>query len=155
VFINEVVNGKTIIADKLTGELEIKDYPVLTEVELREHEIEKLTIINCPNLEKIICNINKLTELDIARIKTDADGNPVPTDKLKELVIGGNKELKAISLEYCPELERLCVPGNEKLDRILGLSKLSELRSISVDGLPRGLVDLIMAEKGLFPLPRE
>ena len=155
VFINEVVNGRTIIADKLTGELEIKDYPVLTKIRLIGHEIEKLTIINCPNLKEIRCHTNKLTELDITRIKTDDDGNPVPTEKLKSLYIGGNKELKKVSLEYCPELEFFFAPGDKKLDRVLGLSKLSKLRNINMDGLPRNFVDLILEEKGLFSLSHE
>src|SRR5271168_4050816 len=75
---------------KLEGELELKNYPELENIDLPNQKLRKLTIINCPKLKDINVDQNSLVELDITRIKTNDDsdaGSPVLTTVLQKLVI--------------------------------------------------------------------
>ncbi|CAG8642991.1 12496_t:CDS:10, partial [Ambispora leptoticha] len=54
---------KAATGDKLTGKLEIKNYPVLTEIDLGDNEITELIIRNCPNLKKVNVKNNKKLKL--------------------------------------------------------------------------------------------
>ena len=133
--------------DILIGRLELKNYPNLTEIELGNNELEELVIINCPKLTKINVVGNKITKLDIKKIKTDNDtdtGNPAPTDQLADLSIGGNTDLEEVSLEYCPELKNLKASGNRKMDKFWGLDKLKKLKGVVIE---EGLVNYIVPEK--------
>src|SRR5687768_16617017 len=82
---------KDATTGKLTGRLELKNYPNLTDIFLVNNELEEVIIVNCPNLKTINVTNNKITELDIKKIKTDNDteaGNPTFTDQLIDLSIG-------------------------------------------------------------------
>ncbi|CAG8481822.1 860_t:CDS:2 [Cetraspora pellucida] len=115
----------------LTGPLKLVGFTKLKKIEINDrmsnapdnldNDLTELTIVNCPELEEIDVRSNKLTKLDIIRIKTDNggdDGDPAPTDKLKNLTIGRNKDLEEVSLKYCPKLQEFLAGGNAKLVKI-------------------------------------
>src|SRR5262245_57391316 len=103
---NALITGATAITpaaaitDKLTGELKIENYPLLTKIELSKQELGGLIIIDCPNLKEISVRNNKITDFDIKKAKIDNAGNSVQADKLEDLTVGGNPNLKEISVEY-------------------------------------------------------
>src|SRR6185295_280009 len=80
------VTTKLPANQKLKGKLEIKDYQVLTKIDLEKHNLEEVVIINCPLLSEINVGSNKITKLDITKIKVDNSGNSVPS-VLKDLLI--------------------------------------------------------------------
>ncbi|CAG8714495.1 26726_t:CDS:1 [Racocetra persica] len=145
--VNTGDNGKDKILTKLKGKLIIKNRQNLTEIKFEDHELEELEIINCPNLTKINVGKNKLTKLDITKIKTtdgtDA-GDAAPADKLTELRMANNADLEEASLEYCPKLKTLLATGCTKLKKITGLDNLKEIRTVAgVDHL----ISYIVSEK--------
>lgn len=140
----------------LTGPLKLVGFTKLKKIEINDakkiangldNDLTKLIIVNCPELEEIDVKSNKLTKLDITKIKTDDDsdtGEPAPADKLKKMSIGGNADLEKVSLEYCPKLESFVAPGNIKMDKIPGMDKLKNLGSVAIEG---NLIGHIVSEK--------
>ena len=97
-------------------------------------------------MTKINVGKNKLTKLDITKIKTHDDsntGNPAPCG-LTELKIGDNEDLKEVSLEYCPNLGEIAAPGCKKLDKVPGLEELKKLKSFI---FPEGLFSAVVSKK--------
>ncbi|CAJ0844982.1 9105_t:CDS:10 [Entrophospora sp. SA101] len=118
----EINNSHKGNGDVLFGKAELKNYPNLKKIELEKNELEGLVIIDCPNLELIRVGDNKLTELDIEKIKTT----------------------NGVSLEHCPELQKFYAPKTDKLDKVPGLDRLKKINIISVSD---GLLRLIVPEK--------
>jgi Leucine-rich repeat (LRR) protein len=142
----ETLDGKEI-TDKLKGKLEIKNNNTVTKIVLSGHELEELTVINCPNLEEVEVNGNRITKFDITKAKTtdgtDA-GGPGLTIKLTSILIGDNPDLEEISVEYCPKLQRILALGSDKLNVIKGLDRLEELEAVLTKP---GLVRQVISEK--------
>src|SRR5438552_1153219 len=84
--------------DKITGEMIIQDYPNLEEINLKNHELTTLTIINCPQLKKINVRNNQLTKLEFNQ-----------TPEISEIIAGKN-ELTTLNLTNCPKLKELIIP---------------------------------------------
>ena len=102
--------------EKLGGEVVIRDYPNLEEINLSNHELTSLTISNCPNLKEINVRNNQLTKLELDRAKINDKNEPQPNE-IKELILGGN-QLETLNLTNCPKINRLMVPDNPLLSKI-------------------------------------
>ncbi|CAI2191853.1 17295_t:CDS:2 [Funneliformis geosporum] len=120
---------KTIISEgslrllagvKLTGDLIIQDYPILTEIDLKNHELTSLKITNCPNLKEINVRNNQLTKLEISG------------DNKIEQIIAGQNELNELNLTNCPNLKELIMPDNPYLVEIKGLN-LSTIKNLNLN----------------------
>jgi len=128
---------------QLTGNLIIKGFHNLTNIELEEHELTGLTIEDCPNLTTINVRENKLNFLELEKVSLDSSGKPV-ANKIKELH-GGSNELKTISLKNCSSLKTLHLPDNKDLEKIKGIEHLTSIDNILLGGT--GKVHLIHASK--------
>ncbi|MEG7978939.1 MAG: hypothetical protein NY202_03390 [Mollicutes bacterium UO1] len=98
-----------LVAEKLTGDLLIQDYPNLEEIDLANHELTNLTISNCPNLKEINVRHNQLTKLEL------------DSPELTELIAGQN-ELTTLDLTNCQKVKKLMMPDNPLLANITGLN---------------------------------
>lgn len=111
----------------LVGELIIQDYSNLKEINLFNHKLTSLTVINCPQLVKINVRKNNLTELAIEKVKIDSQGEPM--DNEVEEIVGGSNELKTLDLIACQKIKRLILPDNPNLTKIkkLNLKSVGEI----------------------------
>ncbi|CAI2193819.1 8678_t:CDS:2, partial [Funneliformis geosporum] len=76
--LRDSVKKETIaVAGTLTGDLIVENYVQLEELDLSEHELTSLTIINCPELRKINARNNQITQLDINRTKLNEENEPI------------------------------------------------------------------------------
>lgn len=98
-----------IVGEKLTEDLIIKDYSNLGEINLKEHELTSLSIINCPSLKKINVRNNKLTKLEIN------------SNNVEEIIVNGN-ELTELDLTNCQQIKRLMIADNSNLATLKGLN---------------------------------
>ncbi|RHZ35235.1 hypothetical protein [endosymbiont GvMRE of Glomus versiforme] len=112
----------------LSGELEIKDFPELKVIDLKEMNLSKLIIENCPKLEKIQVYKNEITEI----VGLEHLAN------LKKLNVGDNK-IKKLNVEGNPLLEELSAFDNENID-IIGLQNLFNLVEYSGGSSPLNLL---------------
>src|SRR2546421_11459889 len=104
--------------NKLAGEAIIQDYPNLEEIDLSNHELTSLTILNCPQLKEINVRNNQLTKLEL------------DSPELTELFAGGN-ELSILDLTNCQKIKKLIVPDNPLLTEIKGLN-LAVINNINI-----------------------
>jgi len=124
------------------GELEIKDFPNLTEIKIDKVgddyiefvNINKITIANCPNLKKIDintfidnkelvitdcpeltdldCSYNQLKNLDLSKL---VDNNVGQTNRLKNLDCNSN-QLTNLDVSNCSNLTELYCHNNSLID---------------------------------------
>jgi len=118
---------------KLIGDLIIQDYPQLEEIELPNHELTSLTIINCPNLKEINVRHNNLTKLEL------------DSPNLGEIIAGQN-ELTSLDLTPCQKIKKLIIPDNPSLTEIKGLN-LTTINNINITNT---LINLITDYEGLI-----
>lgn len=128
--------------EELTGELVIKDFPNLEEVNIENSftnyfnnkRIKKLKIINCPKLKKLNCRFHELTELDTSELPNlthlDCQVNKIKKLDLSKNIqlcrlVCANNHLTELDLSknaylnelfcYKNQLTNLDVSGNENL----------------------------------------
>jgi len=137
-----IENGGTIVdnttevenpapADELTGELEIKDYPNLEEINLAGNKITKLKIINCPNLTSVLVRENDLMkEIDFS------EADPGKANKIEQFHFSCNKNgVDLLNFRNCKALAGLLIPDCGKIKKIKGESDIGDsLTDLSLDG---------------------
>jgi hypothetical protein len=109
------------LENQLTGELNIKDYSHLEEVNLSNNKLTSLTI-DCPNLKKINVRNNQLTKLEI-------ESNNV------EEIIGGDNKFSFLDLSNCNKIKKLIIPDNSYLTEIKGLN-LTNIKEFNIANTP-------------------
>ncbi|CAJ0914604.1 1316_t:CDS:2 [Entrophospora sp. SA101] len=82
---------------------------------------------------------------DITKIEVDSNGDPQPANEIKTLFCGHNPDLKELSVEYSPNLEKILALGSDKLNIIKGLDRLEKVTTVIVKP---GLIRQVIAEKG-------
>ncbi|CAG8476964.1 880_t:CDS:10 [Racocetra fulgida] len=95
----------------LTGPLKLVGFTKLKKIEINDrmsgapdnldNDLTELTIVNCPELEEIDVRSNKLTKLDITKIKTDNGGDDGGIDRLGDL--GGAVIESGLTRHIVPE----------------------------------------------------
>jgi len=135
------IDGLT--SGKLTGKLIIKGFAGLTKINLQNHDLESLIIIDCPELKEIDVRKNGLKFLELEKVSLDSSGKPV-INKIVELLAGKN-QLKTISLKNCANLKTLRLPDNKDLEKIKGIEHLSCIDDILLGGTEK--VHLIHTDK--------
>ncbi|CAG8465291.1 17836_t:CDS:2 [Racocetra persica] len=97
----------TKLGEKLTDELVIKDYIELEEINLKEHKLTGLTVINCPKLKKINVRNNQLNKLEL-----NDSNNAI------EEIIANDNVLESLDLNNCSNLKKLIIADNPDLANI-------------------------------------
>ena len=121
------------VGGTLTGDLKIEGYSSLEEIGVKNHKLNSLTIINCPNLKHINIRNNALTKLEV-------QGN----NQLKELIASYNN-LTSLDLTNCQQVEELLVSYNSSLRELKKLNQ-SSLKSVNIIETK---IDLTKEEKEL------
>lgn len=122
------------ISVKINGDLVIKDYPNLTEIDLPSQELTSLTIINCPLLKSLNVRNNKLIKLDLNKVKIDSSNDPL-NNEINEIIAGSN-ELTELDLTYCSQLKKLLVSDNLYLTNIKNLD-FAKIEIINLTNSPQ------------------
>ncbi|CAG8722245.1 10715_t:CDS:2, partial [Racocetra persica] len=106
---------------KLTGDLIVEDYPLLKKIELKNHHLNSLTVINCPNLQHVNVRDNGLTILDLSKVKIDMDKKGVESE-VKEIIASQNN-LTILDLTNCQQVQELLVADNADLKELKNLNQ--------------------------------
>ncbi|KLL04609.1 MAG: hypothetical protein MRERV_16c014 [Mycoplasmataceae bacterium RV_VA103A] len=106
---------------ELTGDLIVEDYPLLKKIELKNHQLNSLTVINCPNLQHVNVRDNGLTILDLSKVKVDMDKKGVENE-VKEIIASQNN-LTILDLTNCQQVQELLVADNADLKELKNLNQ--------------------------------
>lgn len=119
---------------KLEGKLIIKDYPELKRIDLSEHALTSLVVINCPKLEAVDVNNNyegtDQTKSTLGEIKLEQIG---VGNKLSNLSCGGSI-FTEISFANLSSLETFNCPNTPSLDRLRDLDQAKKLQRVNLIG---------------------
>src|SRR5688572_24813832 len=118
-FTDKKLREISLEATKLEGELIIEDYPQLEVINLPNHQLTSLNILNCPQLQKINVRNNQLSKLEISG-----------ANQISELIAGKN-QLETLNCSDCSELRKLMLPDNPLLTEIQGLN-LTTIKNINL-----------------------
>jgi Leucine-rich repeat (LRR) protein len=117
--------------------LEIKDIPELEIIDISAHQIDELTITNCPKLKEIHFENNATTKIDFTKAKTsDNTSNGSPEKSILEEVYLGDNDIKEINFKYSPELKMIFLQNNQHLNQMIGLDELTKTDVINTTDIP-------------------
>src|SRR4051794_22499412 len=73
----------------LTGNLLVKDYSNLEEIDIHNNGLTLLNVSNCPSLKHINVRNNQLTKIDLEKVKVDEENESI-NNEISEIIAGGN-----------------------------------------------------------------
>jgi len=130
---------------KLKGYLDLKDFPNLEKLDCSDNKITDLDLNQCANLTHLYCDNNSFTNLDFLNSKK-ITGLHHP-EKLKELYIGDNEKLLRQNLDFLTSFAKLVelniesCPFHGSLKSLRSLKELERIYISNTD-IDDGLDDL-------------
>nr|CAG8439307.1 2925_t:CDS:2 [Entrophospora candida] len=118
-----------------SDDLEIKGYKNTERINLTNHSLDSLTIVDCPKLKKIDIENCQIPIVDISKMELDASGGkPVP-NKLTNFTANNNAKLNNVNLENCKKLQELHINRCGEIKELKGTKDFADsLNIINFEG---------------------